>query len=125
MAEIREDIRLIPLSITIVSEGINSLTTDKSKENYNASLDALKVIDSIIGKVSQTTFNNNDERDLVLGSLKFNLKPALVKLGNYYAALRGDTLTEGPNIQTDVVDQQIERIEQGRQRVLTPIKNIA
>ena len=119
MAEIREDIRSISTTITIVSEAINDLTKVQSKENYDSSRTVITAIDSIVTAISQTKFNNNDERELVLNALKINLKPSLVKLSNYYVALRGDNLTQTVN--TAQVDDAIHTVEAGRQRVRTPI----
>lgn len=119
MAEIREDIRSISTTITIVSEAINDLTKVQSKESYDSSRTVITAIDSIVTAISQTKFNNNDERELVLNALKINLKPSLVKLSNYYVALRGDNLTQTVN--TAQVDDAIHTVETGRQRVRTPI----
>ena len=119
MAEIREDIRSISTTITIVSEAINDLTKVQSKESYDSSRTVITAIDSIVTAISQTKFNNNDERELVLNALKINLKPSLVKLSNYYVALRGDNLTQ--TVETAQVDDAIHTVEAGRQRVRTPI----
>lgn len=119
MAEIREDIRSISTIITIVSEAINELTKVQSKESYDSSRSAITAIDSVVTAISQTKFYNNDERELVLNALKINLKPSLVKLSNYYVALRGDNLTQTVN--TAQVDEAIHTVEAGRQRVRTPI----